>query len=107
MDFKKIDVYLTKLAGCEKDLQDNNSLVAYSINNQLFAMMPINKDPVRLSLRADQQLASLLRSKYESVMPASGLNPKQWNTIILSGQLSWEEVQSLIRHSYDLAKKAT
>ena len=107
MDFKKVDFYLTKLAGCEKHLQDNNSLIAYSINDQLFAMMPVNKDPVRLSLRADQQLASLLRSKYESVMPASGLNPKQWNTMILSGQLSWQEVQSLIRHSYDLAKKAT
>jgi predicted DNA-binding protein (MmcQ/YjbR family) len=30
------------------------------------------------------------------------LNKKHWNTIILSGQLTWEEIQALILHSYDL-----
>jgi predicted DNA-binding protein (MmcQ/YjbR family) len=35
-------------------------------------------------------------------MPGYHLNKKHWNTILLSGQLSWEEVQDLIRHSYQL-----
>ncbi|MBI3624059.1 MmcQ/YjbR family DNA-binding protein, partial [Candidatus Saccharibacteria bacterium] len=30
------------------------------------------------------------------------LNKKHWNTIVLSGQLPWDEIQALIRHSYDL-----
>jgi predicted DNA-binding protein (MmcQ/YjbR family) len=58
--------------------------------------------PVRISLKCDPQLAELLRGKYEEVMPGYHLNKKHWNTIVLSGQLSWEEVQGLIRHSYDL-----
>jgi len=28
-----------------------------------------------------------------------------WNTVILSGQLSWSEVQDLIRHSYDTCNR--
>ena len=33
------------------------------------------------------------------------LNKKHWNTVILSGQLPWEEIQGLIRHSYELVTK--
>jgi predicted DNA-binding protein (MmcQ/YjbR family) len=30
------------------------------------------------------------------------LNKKHWNTVLLTGQLPWEEIQGLIRHSYEL-----
>jgi len=45
----------------------------------------------------------LLREKYETVLPGQKLNQKKWNTIILSGQLSDDEIFDLIRHSYNLA----
>jgi predicted DNA-binding protein (MmcQ/YjbR family) len=35
-------------------------------------------------------------------MPGDHLNKKHWNTLVLSGQLEWGEVQGLIRHSYEL-----
>jgi predicted DNA-binding protein (MmcQ/YjbR family) len=35
-------------------------------------------------------------------MPGYHLNKKHWNTIVLSGQLSWDEVKDLILHSYQL-----
>lgn len=104
MDYKTVESYILSFEHSKKKILSDEEITFYSINDVTFAIMPNTKDPVRLSLRADRQLSNLLRSKYESVMPASGLDPKQWNTIILSGQLSWDEVKSLIRHSYDLAK---
>ena len=68
----------------------------------MFALIAEGSDPVRLSLKCDPQLATLLREKYETVLPGYHLNKKHWNTLILSGQLPWEEVQDLIRHSYIL-----
>jgi predicted DNA-binding protein (MmcQ/YjbR family) len=47
-------------------------------------------------------LAERLRKEYETVMPGYHLNKKHWNTIVLTGQLPWEDVEALIRHSYDL-----
>jgi predicted DNA-binding protein (MmcQ/YjbR family) len=38
-------------------------------------------------------------------MPGYHLNKKHWNTIVLTGQLSWDEIKDLIRHSYDLVTK--
>lgn len=69
---------------------------------KMFALIPEKKTPVNISLKCDPQLAVLLREKYETVMPGYHLNKKHWNTIVLTGQMPWEEVQGLIRHSYDL-----
>ena len=59
----------------------------------------------RLSVFGDPLLAITLREKYESIMPGYHLNKKHWNTIMLTGQLSWDEVQDLIRHSYLLVSE--
>jgi len=59
-------------------------------------------EPLQLSLKSDPLLAITLREKYETVLAGYHLNKKHWNTILLTGQLSWEEVQGLIRHSYNL-----
>src|SRR3989344_1570182 len=69
---------------------------------KMFALIQEGKEPVQLSLKCDPLLAETLREKYETVLPGYHLSKKHWNTIILSGQLSWEEVKDLIRHSHDL-----
>jgi predicted DNA-binding protein (MmcQ/YjbR family) len=68
----------------------------------MFALVDEKSDPINLSLKCDPKLAETLREKYESVMPGYHLNKKHWNTILLTGQLSWPEIQDLIRHSYIL-----
>lgn len=73
------------------------------VERVMLALIAEGTDPLRLSVKGDPQLNKLLRDKYETVMPGHNLNKKHWNTIVLSGQLSWEEVQDLIRHSYILA----
>ena len=74
----------------------------YKTGDKMFGLIEEGSDPLRLSLKCDPQLAEVLREKYESVMPGYHLNKKHWNTIILSGQLPWEEVQGLITHSHSL-----
>jgi len=69
---------------------------------KMFALIAEKTNPLRISLKCDPQLAEVLRNKYETVMPGYHLNKKHWNTIVLTGQLSWEEIKGLIRHSYDL-----
>ena len=69
---------------------------------KLFAIMPVGAAPLQISLKCDPQLAELLREKYETVLPGYHLNKKHWNTILLTGQLPWDEVQGLIVLSYNL-----
>ncbi|MCU0667208.1 MAG: MmcQ/YjbR family DNA-binding protein [Patescibacteria group bacterium] len=76
--------------------------VAMQEGGKMFALIAEGSDPLRLSLKCDPQLSVLLREKYETVMEGYHLNKKHWNTILLTGQLPWEEVQGLILHSYNL-----
>jgi predicted DNA-binding protein (MmcQ/YjbR family) len=69
---------------------------------KLFAIIREGTDPLQLSLKCDPQLAEILRERYESVLPGYHLNKKHWNTILLTGQLPWEEVRDLVVHSYNL-----
>ena len=58
----------------------------------------------RLSLRADPVLSQKLRNDYESVSAGQKLDQRDWNTILLTGQLSRDQIGDLIGHSYDLAR---
>ena len=102
MDHKTVEEYILSMPNARLDYPFGKEAAVYKVGDKMFALIAEGSDPVRLSLKADPQLSTLLRERYESVMPGYHLNKKHWNTIILSGQLSWEEVQDLIRHSYIL-----
>lgn len=102
MNHKTVEDYISEMPGSVREYPFGEGVAVYKVGDKMFALVTEGKTPVQLSLKCDPQLAQTLRDKYESVMPGYHLNKKHWNTIILSGQLSWGEVQDLIRHSYQL-----
>lgn len=102
MDHKTVEKYILSMPNATLNYPFGEGVAVYKVNDKMFALISEGKDPVRLSLKCDPQLAQKLRDEYESVQPGYHLNKKHWNTMILTGQLSWEEVQDLIRHSYNL-----
>ena len=102
MDHKTIEEYVLSMPNAVREYPFGEEVAVYKVNDKMFALIPEGKEPVPISLKCDPQLAAVLREKYETVMPGYHLNKKHWNTILLSGQLPWDEVQGLIRHSYYL-----
>jgi predicted DNA-binding protein (MmcQ/YjbR family) len=100
MDHKTVEDYILSMPNAKLDYPFGKDVAVYKVGDKMFALISEGADPVQLSLKCDPQLAVLLREKYETVMPGYHLNKKHWNTIVLSGQLEWPEVQDLIRHSY-------
>jgi predicted DNA-binding protein (MmcQ/YjbR family) len=109
MDHKTVEDYILGMPNSFRDYPFGTDVAVYKVGDaskpsegKMFALIAEGQDPVRLSVKGDPQLNVLLREKYESVMAGYHLNKKHWNTLVLTGQLSWEEVQDLIRHSYIL-----
>jgi len=100
MDHKTVEDYVLSMPDAHLDYPFGEGVAVYKVGDKMFALIAEGKSPVNISLKCDPQLSAVLREKYESVMPGYHLNKKHWNTIVLSGQLSWDEVQDLIRHSY-------
>ncbi len=114
MDHKTVEEYVLSMPNARLDYPFGEDVAVYRIGNKqhakskkgepgkMFALIPEGKIPVQISLKCDPELSKVLREKYETVLEGYHLNKKHWNTIILTGQLPWEEAQALIRHSYDL-----
>ncbi len=102
MDHKTVEEYLLGMPNAKLDYPFGKEAAVYKVGDKMFAIIAEGSNPVRISLKCDPQLAVLLREKYETVMPGYHLSKKHWNTVVLSGQLPWEEIQGLITHSYNL-----
>lgn len=105
MTHKEVEEYLLSMPNARLDYPFGAETAVYKVNDKMFALVAEKSDPLKLSLKCDPLLAKTLRERYVSVMPGYHLNKKHWNTILLTGQLSWEEVQDLIRLSYNLVAK--
>jgi predicted DNA-binding protein (MmcQ/YjbR family) len=102
VDHKTVEDYLLSMSGAKLDYPFGPNTAVYKVTDKMFALVSEKSDPLQLSLKCDPLLAETLRQKYDTVMPGYHLNKKHWNTVVLSGQLSWDEVKDLINHSYNL-----
>jgi predicted DNA-binding protein (MmcQ/YjbR family) len=111
MNHKEVEEFLLSMPNAWLDYPFGKEVAVYKVGHKetgegkMFALVAEESEPVRISLKCDPQLAKLLREKYETVMEGYHLNKKHWNTILLTGQLPWEDVQGLIRLSYNLVTK--
>ena len=106
MNHKTVEEYVLSMPNARLDYPFGTDVAVYKVGDKMFALISEGKVPVQLSLKCDPELAKVLREKYDEVMPGYHLNKKHWNTLVLAGQLEWEEVQGFIRHSYDLVAGA-
>lgn len=106
MKHADIEDYILSLPGARLDYPFGEGTAVYKVpqgsEDKMFALIAEGSEPLRVSVKCDPQLAEVLREKYETVLPGYHLNKKHWNTLILSGQLSEDEVKDFIRHSYNL-----
>jgi predicted DNA-binding protein (MmcQ/YjbR family) len=107
MTHKMVEDYVLSMPNAWLDYPFGEEVAVYKVGDKMFALIAEGKLPVRLSLKADPELSKILREKYVEVMPGYHLNKKHWNTIILSGQMEWAQIQDLIRHSYNLVTGGT
>jgi predicted DNA-binding protein (MmcQ/YjbR family) len=107
---KEVEEYLLSMSNAWLDYPFGLDVAVYKVGakdgdkgeGKMFALVSEKKEPVQVSLKCDPQLAQTLRERYDTVMPGYHLNKKHWNTVVLTGELSEDEVKDLIRHSYQL-----
>ncbi|MCA9329828.1 MmcQ/YjbR family DNA-binding protein [Candidatus Saccharibacteria bacterium] len=111
MDHKQVEEYLLSMPNAKLDYPFGNNVAVYKIpvkdEYKMFALIQEGSQPLKLSIKCDPTLAKILREQYVTVMEGYHLNKKHWNTLILTGEISWEDVMGFIRHSHDLVVGAS
>jgi len=105
MTHKEVEEYILSMPNVVLDYPFGEGVAVYKVAGKMIALIQEGKQPIQLSLKCDPELSKVLQKRYESVMPGYHLNKKHWITVVLTGQLGWEEVKDLIKHSFYLVTK--
>lgn len=100
--------YFLEFEGATQDDATDKKLSLFRIGEDgaIFAGLEKSTKPLRLNFRCDRLLAKTLRERYETILPANKFDARTWNTVIMAGQLTDEEVKDFARLSYNLTAEA-
>jgi predicted DNA-binding protein (MmcQ/YjbR family) len=90
------------LAGAEETFPFDADNSVFKVGGKIFAIAPLKRKPLRVSLKCEPALAEGLRAAHPEIIPGYHLNKRHWNTLHLDGELADEMVVQLIEDSYDL-----
>ena len=72
----------------------------FKVVGKIFLMITEAPGEPIVTLKCEPPHAMALRQEFPTITPGYHMNKKHWNTLLLTGQLSSDEIQDLARHSY-------
>lgn len=77
----------------------------FKTGGRMFCLAAADASPLRINLKCDPDLARTLRDSYPAVTPGYHMNKTHWNSVLLDGTLSDEQLRWMIAHSRNLVRK--
>jgi predicted DNA-binding protein (MmcQ/YjbR family) len=101
MNVETIREYCLSKKGTKEDYPFDEVTLVIKVVDKMFALISLDSIPLQINLKCDPEKAIELREKYDNVLPGWHMNKKYWNTIILDGNIRWNELKDWIDDSYD------
>jgi predicted DNA-binding protein (MmcQ/YjbR family) len=90
------------LPGAEETYPFSPDNSVFKVGGKIFAIAPLGRKPLRVSLKCDPALAEGLRAAHPEITPGYHLNKRHWNTVYLDGEVPDSMVLQMLEDSYDL-----
>jgi predicted DNA-binding protein (MmcQ/YjbR family) len=90
------------LPGTAEEFPFRPDLSVFKVSGKVFALAPLKRRPLTVSLKCEPELAEQLRASYAAIRPGYHLNKRHWNTVDIDGSVPDRLVLDMIEDSYDL-----
>ncbi len=104
MDIETIKDYCAAKKAVTSDFPFGEDTLVYRVMGKIFALLPI-RGSLSINLKCDPAFAEILRQTHPAVTPGYHMNKKHWNTVLIDGSISDDEILDFIDHSYDVVVK--
>jgi predicted DNA-binding protein (MmcQ/YjbR family) len=94
------------MPGAVEDFPFAPDVSVFEVAGKVFALAPLARDPLTVSVKCDPVLAESLRASYDAIAPGYHLNKRHWLTVTLDRDVDDDMVRDLVQDSYDLVKPA-
>ena len=81
---------------------DNWTVMRHTKNKKTFAFIYERNGCTWINVKVDPEWRDFWRNTFSAVIPAYHMNKTHWNSIILNGTISEEDIKRMIGESYDL-----
>lgn len=106
MNIENIREYILQKPSVTEGFPFGEDTLVFKVNNKIFFLARLESSPLQFNVKCDPEKAIELREQYpESVLPGYHMNKKHWNTIIIDGRFTWQQIAEMIDDSYKLAGK--
>lgn len=102
IDLDNLRAYCHRHKGVSESFPFDDDTLVFKVMGKIFALTDRHSRPIRLNLKCDPDWAVLLRATYPAVTPGYHMNKRHWNTVLLDGSISDDEIWEMIDHSYRL-----
>jgi len=103
MDVESLRSYALQLPDVEETLPFGPDNLVFKVKGKMFFLLPLDTSPLQFNVKCDPVEAIELREQYpQSVLPGYHMNKKHWNTVIIDGTLSMQQIFQFINDSYGL-----
>jgi predicted DNA-binding protein (MmcQ/YjbR family) len=102
MDAVQLRNYCLSFRGSAETFPFGSETSVFKVAGKIFAIAPLGRQPLEVSVKCEPVLAAQLREAHPSVRPGYHLNKRHWNTVTVDGSLSDQMLEDLIEDSYDL-----
>ncbi|MDE3184833.1 MAG: MmcQ/YjbR family DNA-binding protein [Bacteroidota bacterium] len=102
MNIEELRDYALSLKEVEEGFPFGEETLVFKTNNKIFLLVSLSAVPLQFNVKCDPERAVELRENYSAIIPGYHMNKKHWNTIIVDGSLSRNQLKECISHSYEL-----
>ena len=100
MNIESLREYCLKKPEVDESFPFGESTLVFKVAGKIFLIASLDEVPLRINLKCDPEKAIELREKYDSVLPGYHMNKTHWNTIIIDGSFSRNDLTEWIDDSY-------
>lgn len=104
MNIEEIREYCISKEEVSEGFPFDDVTLVFKVTNKMFAILSLDENPSRISLKCIPERALELREKYDSIIPGYHLSKTHWNTISLDGSVPDNLIRELIDLSYKLVR---
>lgn len=102
MNIETLQQYCLSKPDVEETLPFGPDTLVYKVKGKVFLLTGLDSEDFRFNVKCDPDKALELREEFPCVLPGFHMNKKHWNTIVVDGSVSSQQLKEWIDHSYDL-----
>lgn len=105
MNTETFRAYCLSKTGTSESFPFGKSTLVFKVHGRMYALLSLDHEGLRISLKCDPDLAVDLRARYQGVEPGYHMNKRYWNTIEYDDSIGESKLTEWVDHSYELVVK--